>query len=54
MQSVVFKISIQPHTLLHVHVVVKRLLQKQTLVLMIIKIILLPNDPVRYDNWIAV
>jgi len=37
-------------------VVVKRLLQKRTLLLMIIKIILIPNDPVklRYDNWIAV
>ena len=41
MQSVVLKISLQPHTLLHVHVVVKRLLQKQTLLLMITKIRLL-------------
>ena len=54
MQSVVLKISVQPHTLLHMHVVVKRPLQKQTLLIMLIKIILIPNDPVRYDNWIAV
>ena len=54
MQSVVLKISVQLHTLLHVHVIVKRLLQKQTLLLMIIKIILIPNGPVRCDNWITV
>ena len=50
MQSVVLKISVQPHTLLHVHVVV----QLSSLMSSTDANCTSNETGIRYDNWIAV